>query len=107
MFLGAVFAAFAYLPLYVGLPLGFAIFFAMHHVRIIGSPIRPYSNRYFGATDRYPNLAPYQGLRRHRLKVSLLRRCYRCEFDLRRLHLARAAVNRYVGFDLPSADLGL
>jgi ankyrin repeat protein len=32
VFLGAVFAAFAYTPWFVGIPLGLAIFFAMHHV---------------------------------------------------------------------------
>ncbi|KAI5454987.1 palmitoyltransferase akr1 [Naganishia albida] len=32
VFLGAVFSAFAYLPIYVGVPLGLAIFFAMHHI---------------------------------------------------------------------------
>lgn len=31
-FLGAVFVAIAYTPVYVGIPLGLAIFFAMHHV---------------------------------------------------------------------------
>lgn len=77
----------------------------MHHVRIFAPPICPYSNWYSCATDRYANFAPYQGFWRHRLKVALLCCCYRCEFDLRRHHLAQAAINRYVGSGALFVDL--